>query len=159
MIFLLSQARPRFRSIWVSSVADGKCLAWWMHSLRGCAWVPSLFNQPNGHSLGARLNWAFLNQLRSAAVQKSCWYMLYSKILKTSVRYILSDSFELKNGSALTFKSHIFEVFVDKHGQVSGDSVSADFDRGRPSSGGSRLLMKTLLKQQLGRCNILARDN
>ena len=49
--------------------------------------------------------WAFLDQLRSVdpsryglVVQKLCWYMLYSKILKAGVRYILSDLFQLKNG-------------------------------------------------------------
>ena len=48
--------------------------------------------------------WAFLDQLRSVdpsryglVVQKLCWYMLYSKILKARVRYILSDLFQLKN--------------------------------------------------------------
>ena len=40
------------------------------------------------------------------------------------------------------FKSYIFEVFADKRGQVAGDSMT----RSRRSSGGSRLLMKALLK-------------
>ena len=80
-----------------------------IHSVRGYAWPPSLFKQPRGNSLGARLNFImiplkmverfsiFLNQLQSIALQKSCRYMLYSKILKASLRYILSDLFELKN--------------------------------------------------------------
>ena len=38
------------------------------------------------------------------------------------------------------FKSYIFEVFADKHGQVAGDSMT----HSRRSSGGSRLLMKAL---------------
>ena len=39
------------------------------------------------------------------------------------------------------FKSYIFEVFADKHGQVAGDSMT----RSRWSSGGTRLLMKALI--------------
>ena len=44
-------------------------------------WPPSLFNQPRGNSLGARLNFIMIplkmaersyNQLRFVAVQKSC---------------------------------------------------------------------------------------
>lgn len=69
--------------------------------------------------------------------------MLYSKILKASVGYILSDVFELKNGQAvniLRFKSYVFELFVDKHGQVAGDSMNCS----HWSSGSSRLLMKAL---------------
>ena len=38
------------------------------------------------------------------------------------------------------FKSYIFGVFADKHGQVAGDSMTLS----RRSSGGSGLLMKAL---------------
>ena len=38
------------------------------------------------------------------------------------------------------FKSYIFEVFADKHGQVAGDSMTPS----PRSSGGNRLLMKAL---------------
>ena len=38
------------------------------------------------------------------------------------------------------FKSYIFEIFVDKHGQVAGDSMT----HSRQSSGGIQLLMKAL---------------
>ena len=40
------------------------------------------------------------------------------------------------------FKSYIFEVFADKHGQVAGDSMT----RSRRSSGSSLLLVKALQK-------------
>ena len=67
--------------------------------------------------------------------------MLYAKILRARVRYILSDLFQLKKWVGCKhFKSYIFEVFADKHGQVAGDSMT----RSRWSSGGSRLLMKAL---------------
>ena len=65
--------------------------------------------------------------------------MLYSKILKARVRYILFISTEKWVGCK-HFKSYIFEVFADKHGQVAGDSMT----RSRRSSGGSQLLMKAL---------------
>ena len=51
--------------------------------------------------------------------------MLYAKILRARVRYILSDLFQLKKWVGCKhFKSHIFEVFADKHGQVAGDSMT-----------------------------------
>ena len=33
-----------------------------IHFLRGCAWLPSLFNQPHGNSSGARLNFSMIPQ-------------------------------------------------------------------------------------------------
>ena len=68
---------------------------------------PSLFKQPHGNSLGTRLNFTMIPLKMVERFSISCDpsryrnrvdnYMLYSKILKASVRYILSDLFELKN--------------------------------------------------------------
>ena len=52
------------------------------------------------------------------------------------IRFILTE----KRVACKHFKSYVFEVFADKHGQVAGDSMT----RSRRSSSGSRLLMKAL---------------
>ena len=71
-------------------------------------WPPSLFNQPRGNSLGARLNFIMIPLKMAERSSISCdpsryrnhvdIIMLYSKLLKARVRYILSDLFQLKNG-------------------------------------------------------------
>ena len=52
------------------------------------------------------------------------------------IRFILTEKWV----GCKHFKSYIFEVFADKHGQVAGDSMT----HSRRSSSGSRLLMKAL---------------
>ena len=79
-----------------------------IHFVLGYAWLPSLFNQPRGNSLGARLNFIMIPLKMAERSSISCdpslrteivlIYMLYSKILKARVRDILSELFQLKNG-------------------------------------------------------------
>ena len=75
-------------------------------------------------------------------------YTLFQNSQGKSVLYFIRFISTEKWVGCKHFKSYIFEVFADKHGQVAGDSMT----RSRQSSGGSRLLTKALQEDtwQLG---------
>ena len=123
-----------------------------IHFVRGYAWPPSLFNQPRGNSLGARLNFIMIPLKMAERSSISCDPSRYRN--RVDIRYALFQNSQGKSAlyfirfistekwvGCKHFKSYIFEVFADKHGQVAGDSMT----RSRRSSGGSRLLMKALV--------------
>ena len=127
-----------------------------IHFVRGYAWPPSLFNQPRGNSLqGARLNFIMIPLKMAEHSSISCdpsWYRNRVDICfipkfsrqecSIFIRFISTEKWV----GCKHFKSYIFEVFADKHGQVAGDSMT----HSRRSSGGSRLLMKALQMQGRG---------
>ena len=94
------------------------------------------FNQPRGNSLGARLNFIIM-----------LIYALFQNFQGKNALYFIRFISAEKWVGCKHFKSYIFEVFADKHGQVASDSVT----RSHRSSGGSRLLMKALVKSQPGK--------
>ena len=123
-----------------------------IHFVRGYTWPPSLFNQPRGNSLGARLNFIMIPLKMAERSSISCDPSRYRN--RVDIRYALFQNSQGKSAlyfikfistekwvGCKHFKSYIFEVFADKHGQVAGDSMT----RSCRSCGGSQLLMKALL--------------
>ena len=109
---------------------------------------PSLFNQPRANSLKARLSFIMI-PLKMAEhfsiVFDGDWRVSSTRTLKKNsqdkcMQYFIDFICTEKWVGCKHFKSYIFEVFVDKHGQVAGDSMTHSCW----SSGGSRLLMKAL---------------
>ena len=114
-------------------------------------WPPSLFNQPHGNSLGARLNFIMIPLKMVERSSISCdpsryrnhVYICFMPIIsrqESAIFYQINFISTEKWVGCKHFKSYIFEVFADKHDQVAGDSMT----RSRRSFGGSRLLMKAL---------------
>ena len=77
---------------------------------------------------------------RSTCIKILLIYALYTNSQGKCPLYFIKFILTEKWVCCKHFKSFIFEVFVDKRGQVAGDSMT----HSRRSSGGSRLLMKAL---------------
>ena len=79
---------------------------------------------------------------RSKCIKILLIYALYTNSQGKCPLYFIKFILTEKWVCCKHFKSFIFEVFVDKRGQVAGNSMT----HSRRSSGGSRLLMKALLQ-------------
>ena len=77
---------------------------------------------------------------RSTCIKILLIYALYTNSQGKCPLYFMKFILTEKWVCCKQFKSFIFEVFVDKRGQVAGDSMT----HSRRSSGGGRLLMKAL---------------
>ena len=93
-------------------------------------------------SISLWYRWKWLSIPQSVVIRRGTEivfiYALFQNSQGKSALYFIRFISTEKWVGCKHFKSYIFEVLADKHGQVAGDSMT----RSRPSSGGSWLQMK-----------------